>query len=193
MGGQLRRQITVPRDGTPPVRRRFLPENKDMDEFVSRLVPVKEDMRFQRRSWIVERIGWSVLVLLALIGLSGLFGIGPLSWQTAKGGSLSVEYERFQRITRLARFTFEARPQTEPELRLHLNEAFQKNFEISKIQPEPTRTAAGSDGMDLVFPTDGANATRVVIWAHSRHYGSNDIAARVGNEVPVPFWVFVYP
>ncbi len=164
-----------------------------MDEFASRQAPVKEDMRFQRRSWIVERIGWSVLVLIALIGLSGVFGIGPLSWQTAKGGSLSVEYERFQRITRLARFTFEASRQTGPELRLHLSDAIQKNFEISKIQPEPTRTAVGNDGMDLFFPTDGANAARVVIWAHSRHYGSSDIAARLGNEAPVSFWVFVYP
>jgi hypothetical protein len=193
MGDLLHRQITVPRDGTSPLQRCFLRENRYMDEFASRQVPIKEDMRFQRRSWIVERIGWSVLVLLALIGLSGAFGIGPLSWQTAQGGSLSVEYERFQRITRLARFTFEVKAQTEPELRLHLSRAFQQEFEISKIQPEPTRSTAGADGMDLTFPTDGANAARIVIWAHSRRYGTTDIAARVGNEAPVSFWVFVYP
>ena len=164
-----------------------------MDEFASRQSPVREDMRFQRRSWIVERAGWAVLVLLALIGLSGAFGIGPLSWQTASGGSLSVEYERFQRITRLARFTLQVGAQSEPELRLHLNNALQQHFEISKIQPEPTRTAAGPDGMDLFFATGGTNAARIVIWAHSRRYGVSDITARVGSEAPVSFWVFVYP
>lgn len=117
-----------------------------MDDFASRTTPIREDMRVQRRSWIAERIGWGVLVLLVLIGLSGAFGSGPLSWQTASRGSLSVDYERFQRATRLARFTFETRPQTEPELRLHLNEAFQRNFEISKIQPEPVHSTAEADG-----------------------------------------------
>ena len=104
----------------------------DADEFASRRVSGREDMRFQRRSWIAERVGWAVLIVLALIGLIGAFGTGPLSWQTASGGSLSVEYERFQRITRLARFTFDVRAQGGPEVQLHLNEAFQQNFEISK-------------------------------------------------------------
>jgi hypothetical protein len=164
-----------------------------MDEFVSRQTPIRENMRFQRRSWVAERVGWALLVLIALSGLSGAFGIGPLSWQTASGGSLTLDYERFQRYTRLTRFTFDVKAQTEPELRLHLNEAFPRNFEISKIQPEPTRTAARPDGMDLFFANGGENAARIVIWAHSRRYGTSDLGARVGGEAPVPFWVFVYP
>ncbi len=164
-----------------------------MDEFASRQFPIREDMDYQRRSWMVERAGWSVLILLALIGLSGLLGTGPLSWQKVSGGSLTIEYDRFQRATRLARYTFDVKPQTEPELRLHLNGAFQRNFEISKIQPEPARTAVDPDGVGLFFPAGGANAARVVIWAHSRHYGTSDIAAQIGSEAPVSFWVFVYP
>jgi len=164
-----------------------------MDEFASRNLPIREDMRFQRRSWIVERVGWWVLVLLALIALSGAFGIGPLSWQTARSGSLTVEYERFQRITRLARFTFNISGQTGSESRLHLSEAFQKNFEVSDIQPQPARSSSGPDGLDLTFATDGANAARIVVWAHSRRYGVSDITARVGSEAPASFWVFVYP
>ncbi len=164
-----------------------------MDEFASRQYPVREDMRFQRRSWIVERAGWALLVLIALIGLSGAFGIGPLSWQKASGGLLSIEYERFQRITRLSQFTFNASGQTGPELRLHLSEAFQKNFEVSNIQPQPTRSVTGPDGIDLSFATDGASAGRIVIWAHSRRYGLSDLSARLADEAPVSFWIFVYP
>lgn len=164
-----------------------------MDEFDSRQFPIREDMRFQQRSWLVERVGWTALVLLALIGLTGLLGTGPLSWQKVSGGTLSVEYERFQRATRLARYTFVVKPQTESELRLHLDGAFQRNFEISKIQPEAARTAVGPDGMDLVFASNGADTASIVIWAHSRHYGTSDIATRVNNGPPVAFWVFVYP
>jgi hypothetical protein len=164
-----------------------------MDEFASRQFPIREDMRYQRRSWIVERAGWTLLVLLALVALSGLFGTGPLSWAKVSGGSLSVEYDRFQRATRVARYTFDFKPQTQPELRLHLSDAFQRNFEISKIQPEAARTSVAPDGMDLFFPSSVGNAARVVIWANSRHYGTSDITAQVGSEAPVSFWVFVYP
>jgi hypothetical protein len=164
-----------------------------MDEFASRQFPVREDMRYQRRSWIVERAGWAVLVLLALIGLSGAFGTGPLSWQTVSGGSLTVEYERFQRATRLARYTFEARAQNAPELQLHLGGDFQRNFEISDIQPRPARSATGPDGLDLSFATAGAGAGRIVIWAHSRRYGANNVNVRLGSDAPLSFWVFVYP
>jgi hypothetical protein len=38
----------------------------DTDEFANRRVPRREDMRFQRRSWIAERVGWAVLIVLAL-------------------------------------------------------------------------------------------------------------------------------
>lgn len=164
-----------------------------MDEFASRKYPVQEDMGFQRRSWIVERIGWATLVLIALIGLSGALGVGPLSWQRASGGSLSVEYERFQRATRLARFTFDVKGQSGPDVRLRLSEAFQKNFEVADIQPRPTHSAAGPDGVDLSFATNGAGDGRIVVWAHSRHYGVSNISAQLGDETPASFWVFVYP
>jgi hypothetical protein len=163
-----------------------------MDEFASRQFPIREDMRFQQRSWLIERAGWSALVLLALIGLSGLFGTGPLAWAKASAGSLSVEYDRFQRATRVARYTFDVKPQPGSELKLHLSGAFQRDFEISKIQPETSRTAVGPDGMDLIFPTNGETA-RVVIWAHSRKYGTSEISVLAGSEPPVSFWVFVYP
>jgi len=164
-----------------------------MDEFANRQFPIREDMRFQRRAWIVERGGWAVLVLIALVGLSGAFGNGPLSWQRASAGSLSVEYERFQRITRLSRFTFDVSTRAAPEVRLHLSNAFQENFEISNIQPQPARSAVGPDGIDLSFTRQGASAGRIVIWAHSRRYGTSDITARLGNEAPASLSVFVYP
>jgi hypothetical protein len=164
-----------------------------MDEFASRNSPVRENMRFQRRSWIVERVGWAVLLAVALLGLSGVFGTGPLSWAKVSSGSLSVEYDRFQRVTRLARFTFGLRAQHGPDARLHLSSAFQRNFEISNVQPQPARSSAGPDGVDLQFATGGASGGRIVIWAHSRHYGISDIKARLGNGAPLSFWVFVYP
>jgi len=164
-----------------------------MDEFASREYPIREDMRFQDRLWRRERAAWLVLILLVAVGLSGALGVGPLSWKKASAGPLTVAYERFQRATRLSKFSFDVAEHGGSDVRLHLNAAFQKNFEISSIQPQPSRSTAEADGIDLTFAGEPRRDARIVIWAHSRHYGLSDITAQAGSEAPVPFWVFVYP
>ena len=87
-----------------------------MDETASRKYPVHEDMRFQHRSWALERAGWLVLALIAIAGLTGVFGNGPASWAHASAGSLAVSYERFQRATRTSAFVFDVTHQAGSDL-----------------------------------------------------------------------------
>jgi hypothetical protein len=164
-----------------------------MDEFASRKYPIREDMRFQNRFWRWERAAWLILVLLAAVGLSGALGAGPLSWGKASAGPLTVEYERFQRVTRLSKFTFNIAEHSAPDLRLHLNAAFQKNFEISSIQPQPSHSTAETDGIDLTFAGEPGREARIVIWAHSRHYSVSRLTASAGGGEAANFWVMVYP
>src|SRR5262245_27034078 len=85
-----------------------------MDEFASRQYPVQEDMAFQRRMWIVQRIGWALLGIISLAALCGPFGYGILSKRTATGAEMSIEYERFERATRRASFVFRLAPAPTP-------------------------------------------------------------------------------
>jgi hypothetical protein len=164
-----------------------------MDEFASRGYPVNEDMGFQRRSWTVERAGWIVLAVIAIAGLAGLFGNGPASWRTARLGELTVSYEQFQRATRASAFVFTARAGADGELKLHLGAPFQRNFEFVSIQPQPVRSRTAPDGLTLTFSAEAGAPARVVIWARSRHYGLNTIAAALDGAAPAPIWVMVYP
>jgi hypothetical protein len=162
-----------------------------MDELASRKYPVREDMRFQQRMWLIERLGWLVLAAIVLLALLGLFGTGVLSKQSIGAGSLTVEYDRFERATRLSQFPFHFAPSPNGERRLRLNNAFQRNYEISSIQPPPARSSA--DGLDLTFTAPAGIATDVVIWAHPRAYGTIQIEARADDEAPLTLSVFVYP
>jgi hypothetical protein len=164
-----------------------------MDEFASRLYPVREDMRFQRRSWMVERAGWLVLTAIALAALTGVFGNGPLSTARAGAGPLTVVYERFQRATRTTRFEFEIAPGPRSDATLHLGGAFLRQFEIASIQPRPLTSTAGPDGVDLTFAARPNAGRRVVIWTRSRHYGLSRITAAADAGAAAAFWVFVYP
>lgn len=164
-----------------------------MDEFASRRYPVQENMRFQRRSWIVERAGWIMLTMIALAGLTGVLGNGPLSWAHADAGPLTISYERFQRATRVSRFSFEVMPTAGPDLTLSLGESFQRDFEVTSIQPPPLRTRVGPNGIELTFAARAGAPSRIVIWAHSRRYGSQTITAAANGGPPVSLWLFVYP
>jgi hypothetical protein len=162
-----------------------------MDELASRKYPVREHMRFQRRMWVIERIGWVVLAAITLLAFSGLFGTGALSKRNIEAGSLTIEYDRFERASRLSQFTFHFAPSPNGERRLRLNTAFQRNYEISSIQPPPSRTSA--DGLDLTFTAPAGSAADVVIWAHAHSFGTMQLEARADDEPPLKFSIFVYP
>src|SRR5215472_7278598 len=104
-----------------------------MREQTSRTRPIKEDMRFQVRSWIAERAGWIVLAALIAVALTGALGLGPLADARSESvdRSLSVQYERFQRITRLTKFTFTLPAAGTNLALLRLSPLFQDIYEIA--------------------------------------------------------------
>src|SRR6185312_17388207 len=85
-----------------------------MREFQSRDYPIREDMGFQRTSWVVERAGWIALTLLLLAALAGLFGHGWLSKDSIGDGIMRVDYDRFQRITKVTAYRLNLKGGGEP-------------------------------------------------------------------------------
>jgi hypothetical protein len=159
-----------------------------------RTYPVREDMRFQGMTWTLERVAWALLALVPLAALAGVFSHGPLSRQTAQvpNSGLSVEYERFQRITLQARFAIRMPPAEGDEIRLRLSPVFQRTYDIQSMLPEPARSSAGADGLDLYFrPAEGDLA--VVIWATPRDFGRFNIRAETDPGEPVEISVLIYP
>jgi YetF C-terminal domain len=75
-----------------------------MRERHNRNYPVLENMWLQNAFWASERATWIVLAVILLVALSGLLAHGPLSKSTVTDGGLSLTYERFRRVTALARF-----------------------------------------------------------------------------------------
>jgi hypothetical protein len=160
-----------------------------MSETQSRSYPVRETMAFQRRSWMIQRVGWVVLALIALAGLAGLTGPGLLSDSTAGSPALSAQYQRFQRETKLTRFIVRLPGGGEP--RLKLGHEFQTSYEISDVQPQPSRSDAGADGLTWQFdPVPGVLV--VVIWARPRQFGPVTVDLQ-GGDARLTLRCFVYP
>jgi hypothetical protein len=160
-----------------------------MQDMQSRDYPIREDMAFQRTSWVVERAGWIVLALLLLAALAGLFGHGLLSKQNIGNGTLRIEYERFQRVTKVTPFIISLKSGGEPTLTL--GRRFQTGYEVVDVQPRPIRSSANANGLELQFASAGDDL-RAVIWARPRSFGRMRFSVASGGE-PLTVRAFIYP
>jgi hypothetical protein len=146
-------------------------------------------MAFQRASWVVERAGWIALALLLIAALAGLFGHGWLSKQTIGGGNLRVEFDRFQRLTKVTPYIISLQGGDEPKITL--GRRFQSGYEVIDIEPRPIRSSAGETGLELQFASAGDNL-RAVIWARPRSFGRMRFSVSSGGE-PLAVRAFIYP
>jgi hypothetical protein len=114
-----------------------------------------QDLAFQHRSWIVQRIGWIVLGLIIVAALLGLFGEGPLSHTTARtqDGSLGLAYNRFWRVQAAMTLRVFLMPKTAyaGEVRLWLSRSYVDAVDVQHITPQPQRVEAGTDRLTYVF------------------------------------------
>jgi hypothetical protein len=168
-----------------------------MDEQDSRNFPIREHMRFQHATWVLQRIGWVLVAMVPVLGLAGVFANGILSDQVLQqpDNPLTLEFERFQRVTSLTKFTARFDGTSGEEARLRLSDAFQENYELESIQPRPARSAASSNGLELVFerPESDSTEMKIVIWARPREFGLFDLSAAIEHGAPLNFSVVVYP
>jgi hypothetical protein len=61
-----------------------------------------DHLRFQRRSWAVQRTAWIASCLVLAAALAGAFGDGPLASRTVVVGDVTFAFERVQRAERPA-------------------------------------------------------------------------------------------
>ena len=118
---------------------------------------LEQDLPFQHRTWTIQRLGWSVMILILLGACLGLFGHGLFSETTAHDPSvpLSLDYERFGRY------------QSEMTLRLHvhgggvsqgtvriwLSDSYLSKVHVKQIMPTPESAEISPTGMTYVFRT----------------------------------------
>ncbi|MPZ98566.1 MAG: hypothetical protein GEU80_04355 [Dehalococcoidia bacterium] len=109
---------------------------------------------FQRREWLVQRVGWAVMLLIVLGAALGLFGVGPLSEAGAgTDGRLAVDYERFVRFqseTELhVRLSGDAL--SEGRATLWLTAGYLDGMRVSQVIPEPESVEVSGDRLTYTF------------------------------------------
>ena len=157
---------------------------------------IDQDLRFQRRKWALERIGWAVMALVVLVGLLGLFWTGPLSSATAgeKKAPLFVEYGRFTRFMLPTTLRVRLDPTGQGEVRLWLDRGYLESVRTQTVTPEPDSVEAGRNGFTYIFKVDNPNRP-IVVTFDLQPQTIGRLEGRVGLEggERVEFEQFVYP
>lgn len=158
---------------------------------------VDEDMRFQRRSWRVQRVGRAFVFLLVLAALAGFFGGGGVARTEAHSadGALAVEYRRFARNHSDAELTVRVQPAgaAGDPVRVWLSRPLLRAVEVERVTPEPVRSTAGGERVTFEFATAaGGGPVEIVFHGRTREPGvaRGRVGVEGGGEVDVRPFVF---
>jgi len=159
---------------------------------------INEDMEFQERTWVIQRIGWVIFALVSLLALLGLFGDGVLSEAQAgqQGGALWLEYPRFERLEDefLIKVHANEGVASEGEIIVQLNKNYLETVEVNNISPAPDSQLADGDQITYVFKTnDGSSPFTAYFYLMPRKPGPLSGAFKLQNGNPVRFSQFIYP
>jgi hypothetical protein len=116
---------------------------------------IDQDLEFQRRMWVVQRVGWAAMVLIVVLALLGLFATGPLSSAATEtsDGALQIEHGRFARHEALTTLELAVGPQAvaNSQVQVRASQSFLDTYSIEQIVPEPDSVALESDGVTWTF------------------------------------------
>ncbi|MGH7964579.1 MAG: hypothetical protein ACRERD_22680 [Candidatus Binatia bacterium] len=159
---------------------------------------LNQDLDFQHRSWIVQRIGWAVMALVVLAALLGLLGPGPLSSTVVgiRGAPLWGEYDRFahyQAPTQL-RIHLQLGTQREGEARVWLDRNYLDSVQVKNVIPQPDSVEAGPDRLIYTFRVSEPSQPAIVtFYLEPEQIGP--LSGRVGLDrgQSLSFRQFIYP
>jgi hypothetical protein len=158
---------------------------------------VEQDLAFQRREWVVERVGWTAMLVLAVAGLLGLFGTGPLAAAEARGADgLLLDYGRFERFNAPAELIFEVPAQSIAEdgtFTLALARDYLDDVEVEQVTPEPEEVRADGEWLTFTFGSAAPEAVTVVFHLQHDRIGPTELHVRLGDNQPLAIGQFIYP
>jgi hypothetical protein len=159
---------------------------------------IDESPSFQRREWVVNRVGWVVIALIVTAGLAGVWGDGLASRAqvTSVDGRLRVDYERFVRNLGEAtlQVSFARGSARDGAFRLALSQQYLSEHEVMATTPEPDMITVAGGQLVYEFPGRGDSALTVTFDLRPTS-GPGVLDAVVGDVSgpPVRFRQFVYP
>ncbi|HEY5800017.1 MAG TPA: hypothetical protein VIT92_07340 [Burkholderiaceae bacterium] len=156
---------------------------------------IETDEKLEHREWAVQRVAWTLLVLLMIAIALGLFGRGgALSDATvaAPGGGYHMDYQRFVRSH--APDVLRVRAATPGEqFAIRLDRGYLHDIALQQVHPAPARVVADAGGTTFHFHTQAGGSIEANFHYAPEKIGPLRGTLAVGGGAPQYFSQFVYP
>lgn len=159
-------------------------------------IEIDQDLDHARTLWPVQRAGWVVMLLLAIAGLLGVFGNGPLASARAGTAGLTLEYDRFARHGARSALYADIEPTAVRgnTVKLWISQGYLEELEVESVLPEPESVESRGDVLLYTFVTaDRSRPTRITLNVRPEGYWSQRASAGVEGGGAVSFRQFIYP
>lgn len=153
---------------------------------------VPEDLAFQKREWLFERCGWTVLITFILAAVAGLFGSGLFSQATVQtsDNSISLTYSRILRwqTPHFLEVEFRGEGQTRE---IKISNELMKAWSIQKVVPQPDTVTPG--GQHTTYQFSGEGPASVTIEYQAKNIGKADGAIQFTGGRSISIQQFALP
>lgn len=161
-------------------------------------VPWNEDVRFHQKFWVVERIGWMLLLLVLAAALLGAFGDGLLSRVRVGPAdrSFDASFVRFARKQAPVTLRLEVRPaaRIDGSLTVWISSDYLERFTVNAVIPKPERVVIHDGGTEYRFAV-GSSLDAAVVRFSLEADSAGHVSGAIGTsrESSVPIRQFFFP
>lgn len=147
-----------------------------------RTLEIDEDIVFQRKEWMAQRVGVALLFLFVLGALLGLTGVGgPLSHGEAgdRNAALHVEYERVVRRGAPVTLTLHLRSRAPGNVRFWISAPYLQDITIDGFVPQPEIVSVEQERHVYAIPA-GSGSSEITVTLEVEHKTIGRIQGEVG-------------
>lgn len=154
---------------------------------------IEENIPFQERTWLVQRIAWVVGAAVVLAAFAGVLGAGPATRSVIElPGGGEVRYSRVLRNDSRSELVVRVPPGNGP-LQLFLDQDFLDGAEIERLDPEPMRIAFDHGGWLLLYERREASSAAVRVTFRPRRPGALNAQISLNAASGAGIRLFVLP
>lgn len=160
-------------------------------------IQISEDMPFQKKEWLFQRIGWAALLVIMALALMGVFGRGRVAKDSVGDpATFGIEFERILRHGADTRLEIDVGPglQRDSTLRIIIARDYFEKFDVEQIVPEPLGSGLNGDFVYYDFERkDSRVPVRIVFGLVSDHYFGLKSSIGIDGATTLTFGQFVLP
>jgi hypothetical protein len=150
---------------------------------------IEDEISLHEKGWIVQRVGWIILLTLLTAASLGLFGTGMLSTKKVTKGGASVKFERFARFESPTILEIHTQSNTR-KVEILLPLSYFSSMELEKIHPDPSAQRVENGAVVYLFSAGDEVVIKFRLTPQST--GKISTVVEINQEV-FPVDHFIYP